>query len=84
VDKLVWGHIQWFILLLGALTVVWYGCETWSLKLRKEHRLRVFENRVPRRILGPKREEIIGNWRKLHNKEVRNLYSSPNIISMIK
>jgi hypothetical protein len=50
------------------LPVVLYGCETWSLTLRKEHRLRVFENRVLRRIFGPKRDEVTGEWRKLHNK----------------
>jgi hypothetical protein len=56
------------------LPVVLYGCETWSLTLREEHRLRVFENRVLRRIFGPKREED-GSWRKLHNDELYNLYS---------
>jgi hypothetical protein len=57
--------------------VVLYGCETWSLTLRKENRLRVFENRVLRRIFGLKRDEVMGEWRKLHNKELRDLYSSP-------
>jgi hypothetical protein len=65
------------------LPVVLYGCETWPLTLREEHRLRVFENRVLRRIFGPEREED-GSWRKLHNDELRILYSSPNIIRMIK
>jgi hypothetical protein len=60
-----------------------YGCETWSLTLREEHRLRVFENRVLRRIFGPKREED-GSWRKLHNDELHNLYSPPNIVRVIK
>jgi hypothetical protein len=50
----------------------------------EEHRLRVFENRVLRRIFGPKRVEVTGGWRKLHNEELHNLYSSPNIITMIK
>jgi hypothetical protein len=59
------------------------GCETWSLILREEHRLRVFENTVLRRIFGPKREED-GSWRKLHNDELHNLYSSPNIVRVIK
>jgi hypothetical protein len=65
------------------LPVVLYGCETWSLTLRVEHRLRVFENRVLRRIFGPKREED-GSWRKLHNGELHSLYSSANIIRVIK
>jgi hypothetical protein len=64
--------------------VVLYGCETWSLILREEHRLRVFDNRVLRRIFVPKRDEVTGEWRKLHNEEFHNLYSSPNIIRMIK
>jgi hypothetical protein len=63
------------------LPVVLYGCETWSLTLRKEHRLRVFESR---RIFGPRRDEVTGYWRKPHNEELHNLYSSPNIIRMIK
>jgi hypothetical protein len=62
---------------------VLYGCETWSLTLREEHRLRVFENRELRRIFGPKREEDV-SWRKLHNNELHNLYSSPNIVRVIK
>jgi hypothetical protein len=59
------------------LPLVLYGCETWSLTLR-EYRLRVFENRVLRRIFGPKRDEVTGDWRKLHNEELHNLYSSPS------
>ena len=66
------------------LPVVLYGCETWSLKLREELRLRVFENRVLRRIYGPKRDEVTGEWRKLHNEELNGLYCSPNIIRVIK
>jgi hypothetical protein len=61
-----------------------YGCETWSLTLREEHRLRVLENRVLRRIFGPKRDEVTGEWRKLHIKELHDLYSSPSIITIIK
>jgi hypothetical protein len=60
------------------------ACETWSLTLREEHRLRVFENRVLRRIFGPKSDEVTGEWRKLHNGELHNLYSSPNITRQIK
>jgi hypothetical protein len=66
------------------LPVVPYGCETWSLTLREEHGLRVFENRVLRRIFGPKRDEVTGEWRKLHNEEFHDLYSSPSIIRIIK
>jgi hypothetical protein len=62
------------------LPVVLYGCETWSLMLRGEHRLRVFENRVLRRIFGPKRDEVTGEWRKLHNEKLHHLYSSRDII----
>jgi hypothetical protein len=61
-----------------------YGCENWSLTLREEHRLRVFENRVLRRILGPKRDEMIRGWRKLHNEELHNLYCPPSTIRTIK
>jgi hypothetical protein len=61
-----------------------YGCETWSLTLREERRLRVFENRVLRRIFGLKRDEVTGEWRKLHNEELKNLYSSPNIVRVMK
>jgi hypothetical protein len=66
------------------LPVVLYGCETWSLTLREEHRLRVFENRVLRRIFGLKSDEVMGEWRKLHNEQLRDLYSSPSIIRIIK
>jgi hypothetical protein len=62
------------------LPVVLYGCKTLSLTLREEHRLRVFENRVLRRIIGPKRDEMTGGWRKLHNEELHGLYSSPSIV----
>jgi hypothetical protein len=65
------------------LPVVLYGCETWSLTLWEKHRLRVFEKRVLRRIFGPMREED-GSWRKLHNDELHGLYSSPNIVRVIK
>jgi hypothetical protein len=66
------------------LPVVLYGCETWSVTLREEQRLRVFENRVLRRIFGPKRDEATGDWRRQHNEELNDLYSSPNIIRVIK
>jgi len=66
------------------LPVVLYGCETWSLTLREEHRLRVFENRVLRKVFGPKRDEVTWKWRKLHNEELYGLHSSPHIIRVIK
>jgi hypothetical protein len=64
--------------------VVLYECEIWPLALREEHRLRLFENRVLRRIFRPKRDEVTGGWSKLHNEELHNLYSSPSIIRMTK
>jgi len=66
------------------LPVVLHGRETWSLTLKEKRRLRVFENRVLRSILWPKRYEVMGECRKLHNEEFNNLYSSPNIVRMIK
>ena len=66
------------------LPVVLYGCETWSLTLREERTLRVFENRVLRRVFGSKRDEVTGEWRKLHNEELRDLYSLPNIVRVVK
>jgi hypothetical protein len=66
------------------LHVVLFGCETWSLTLREEQRLKVFENRVLRRIFGPKRDKVTGEWRRQHNEELNDLYSSPNIIRVIK
>jgi hypothetical protein len=68
------------IILLNVL----FGCKTWSLTLREEHRLREFENRVLRRIFGPQRDEVTGEWRKLHNEELHDLYSSPTIVQVIK
>ena len=59
------------------LPVDLYGCETWSLTLREERRLRVFENRALRRVFGPERDEVTGEWRKLHNEELNDLYSLP-------
>ena len=65
------------------LPVVLYGCETWPLTLREERKLRVFENMVLRRIFGPRREEVTGEWR-LYNEELNDLYSSPDIVRVIK
>ena len=66
------------------LSVFLYGCETWSLTLREKRRLRVLENRLLRGIFGPKRDEVTGEWRKLHNEELNDLYSSPNIVRVIE
>jgi hypothetical protein len=77
------SHIKKLPLKYKTVPVVLYGCETWSLTLGEEHRLRVFENRVLRKIYGPKREED-GSWRKLHIDELHSLYSSPNIVRVIK
>jgi hypothetical protein len=66
------------------LPVVLYGCETWLLTLREKRRVRVFESRVLRRIFGLKRDEVTGQWRKLHNEELNDPYSSPNIFRVIK
>ena len=66
------------------LPVVLYGCETWSLILRQERRLRVFENRVLRRVFGPKRDKVTAEWRKLHNEKLSDLYSLPNIVQVVK
>jgi hypothetical protein len=68
----------------SILPVILYGCETWSLTLREEHRLRVSENRVLRGIFAPKRDEVLGDWINMHNEELHHLYSSPCIIRMIK
>jgi len=66
------------------LHVVLYGCETWLLTLRDEHRLMLFENRVLRRIFGPKKYKVTGEWRQLHNEELNDLYSSPSIVWVTK
>ena len=88
---------QWVVLILYSvqvniikiyrtiiLPVVLYGCETWLLTLREERRLRVFENRVLRRVFGPKRDEVTGEWRKLHNEELSDRYSLLNIVRVVK
>jgi len=66
------------------LPVVLYGCEAWSLTLWEERKLRVFENMVLRKIFGPRRDEVTGKWKRLHNEELNDLYSSPNIVRVIK
>jgi hypothetical protein len=83
-SRLLSRNVKIKIYRIIILPVVLYGCETWSLTLREEHRLRVFENRVLRRIFGPKRDEMTGVWRKLHNEELHGLYSLPSIVRVIK
>jgi hypothetical protein len=83
-SRLLLKNLKIKIYKMIILPVVLYGCETWSLTLREEHILRVFENRVLSRIFGPKRDEVMGEWRKLHNKELHDLYSSSSIIRIIK
>jgi hypothetical protein len=79
VEKLEDENIQVYNFACGS---VW--CETWCLTLRKDHRLRLLENRVLRRIFCPRRDEVTGEWRKLHNEELNDLHSSPSIIRIIK
>jgi hypothetical protein len=83
-SRLLLKNVNIRILKTIILPVVLYGYETWSLTLREEHRLRVFENTVLRRIFVPERNEVTGEWRKLHNKELRDLYSLSSIIRIIK
>jgi hypothetical protein len=83
-SRLLFENVKIGICKTIILPVVLNGCETWSLKLREEHRLRVFENRLLRRIFGRKRDEVTGEWRNLHNKELSDMYSSPSIIRIIK
>jgi hypothetical protein len=79
-SRLLSKNIKFRIYKSVILSLVVYGNETWSLTLREEHRPRVFENRVLRRIFGPKRGEVTGGWRKLYNEELHKLYSSPSIM----
>ena len=75
---------NWKLIFIKQLYYQSYGCETWSLTLREEHKLRVFENKVLINIFGAKRDEITGEWRKLHNVELHAMYPSPNIIRNLK
>ena len=85
-SSLIFKNLKIQIYRTIILPVFVYGCATWSLTLREERRLRVSENRVLRRIFGPKRDEVTGEWRKLHNEELNDMYGfySPNIVRVIK
>jgi hypothetical protein len=83
-SSLLYKNVKIGIRIFRIIPVVLYGCETWSLKLMEEYRLSMFENRMLRRIFGPKINNVTGGWSKLHDEELRNLYSSPSIIRMIK
>ena len=83
-SRLLSKNLKIKIYRITILPVVLYGCETWSLTLREERRLRVFENMVLRKVFGPKRDEVTGEWRKLHNEELNDLYSLPNIVRVVK
>jgi len=77
-------NLKFKIYIIIILPVVFYGCETWSLTLREEMKLKLFRNMVLRRIFGPRRDEVTGEWRRLNNEELNDLYSSPNIVRVIK
>ena len=83
-SRLLSKNLKIKIYRIVILPVVLYGCETWSLPLREKRKLRVFENMVLRRIFGPRRDEVTGEWRRMHNEELNDLYPSPNIVRVIK
>ena len=83
-SRLLYKNLKTKIYRTIILPDVLYGCEAWSLTAREERKLRVFENTVLRRIFGPRRDEVTGEWRRLHNEELNGLYSSPNIVRVIK
>jgi hypothetical protein len=80
-SRLLSKNVKVRIYKIIILPVVLYGCETWSLTVREEHKLKVFENRVLRRIFGPKWDGVVGGWTKLHNEELHNLYSLQSIMN---
>ena len=77
-------QVSWYHIFSNVIILIYFEPETWSLTLREERRLRVFENMVLRRIFGPRRDEVTGEWRRLHNEELNYLYCSPNIVRVIK
>jgi hypothetical protein len=81
-SRLLLKNVKVRVYMTLILLVVPYGCEIWSVTLREEHKLRVFENRVLRRTFGPKRDRVMGGWRKLHNQELHDLYSLPSTIEL--
>jgi len=83
-SRLLSKNLEIKVYRIKILPVVVYGCETWSLTLREERRLRVSQNGALKRIFEPKRDGVTGEWRKIHNKELNNVYSSPNIFRVIK
>ena len=83
-SRLLSKNLKFKIYRTIILPVVFYGCETWSLTVREGRKLRVFENMVLRRIFGPRKDEVTGKWRRLHNEQLNDLYCSPNIVRMIK
>jgi len=83
-SRLLYKNLKIKIYRTIILPVVLYGCETWSLTMREERRLRVFQSRVLRRLFGPKMDEVTEKWRKLHNAELNDLYPSPSTVRVIK
>ena len=83
-SSLLSKNINIMIYTAVILPAVLYGCETWFFALMEEHGLRVFEKRVLRKIFGPKRDKVTGEWRRLHKEELHELYYSPNIIRVMK
>jgi hypothetical protein len=83
-SRLLSRNLKIKIYITIVLPVVLYGCGTWSLTVREERKLRLFENRVLRRVFGPRKDEVTGEWRKLHNEELNDLYFFPNIVWVVK